>query len=756
MAGVERDEQHPALASAFRFLLGGAAVLGLLVAVATVPARSDARPDGGETVAGLDEFGAPPAPAAGVRPLLTILMHFSDQRFALTHNRPYYRRLLFGERGRLIGSVAGPGGFFDENSQGLFYYRNVGVMGPFTHPDNPATSIDESTYACASNGGPTCVAVANDVRSNAIRRAEAAGFRFADYDADEDGQVTTEELTIVMVFAEPPGGPNRRGGQARPLPCILVAGGKEVCTNSIGLGEGVGVATIAHELTHTFNDPFGIDHVYGAGSRLNAPYSAFAGTMSRDADDDHWISHLDPYTKLRLGWLAPRVAPITSTGCFRLRATELSPERGAGATPQAYLLYDPDRGTNEYYLLEHRLPLELNYDGDPFFSGTTKIRDQGLGVWYVRTDRRGALLNVQPWNLSTDGSDPTLYMIPPRGSIGQPHSFWGGLWDASEGAVPLRKLNLTGSPPTWDPYHLEVGLRVGSTSVRQAEIEILLNRTQSCAKPPRRPPVARGSMPEVDDPPCSRRSRELRCIFRTPFFTLVRRTPAQPPAGRPFTVRWTLTARSSLPAGLTVSDRVPNGFRAQRGRPVVRFPALPTGRSLTRSYRLQAPRASGGRSLTTSVVRFRAAPGGKLRQTSWRTAFAVRSSPPAGAPAPAPPAEPQPPPPPGPEPPPPSVPDPKPDLVISDLKPFAVTVRNAGNAAAGAFILRVTITTENGEIPQDLKVDGLAAGSSTTLQFGCVSGTTKIEAIADVLGQVGESNEGNNSATDEVSPPSTC
>jgi M6 family metalloprotease-like protein len=732
-------------------VLTGGAVLGVLAAAVALAPRGEARPDAVETVAGLDEFGAPAAPAAGARPLLTILMHFSDQRFALTHNRPSYRRLLFGERSSLVGRVAGEGGFFDENSQGRFYYRNAGVYGPFTHPDNPATPIDESTYACASNGGPTCTVVGQDIRSNAIRRADAAGFPFSDYDADRDGRVTTEELTILMIFAEPPTGP-RQGGQARALPCIPVSGGKQVCTNSIGVGEGAGAATIAHELTHMFNGPFGIDHVYGTRSRLNLPYSVFAGTINVGVDDDHRIWHLDPYTKLRLGWLEPRVLPITDSRCLRLRASALAPETGPRATPQAYLLYDPARGTREYFLVEHRLPLDLNYDGDPFRAGSIMLPDQGLAVWYVRTDASGALLTVQPYDLSVSGSDPTLYLLPSRGTPGRPHRFFGGLWDASHGDVAFRELDLTGARPTWADYHLDVGLRVASVSVRQAEIEILLNRTRSCAKPPKRPPIHRSSVPEVDDPPCARLSIEIRCVFRTPLFTLVRRTPAQPLAGGIATVRWTITPRRPLPAGLTVTDELPRGFRAPGGRPLVRFPALPPGKTLTRSYRLRSPQAAGGRLVTRSVVRFRTTPGGKPRRLSWRTALPIRSPrPPVGAPDPIvlPPAPPPPvpePPPPAPEPPPPA-PEPTPDLVVTDLTPSLVTVRNVGDAPAGSFVIRLTRTTDNGETSQDLAVGGLAAGASTTYQFACGSGTMKLEALADAQGQVDESNEGNNSKT---------
>jgi PKD repeat protein len=96
----------------------------------------------------------------------------------------------------------------------------------------------------------------------------------------------------------------------------------------------------------------------------------------------------------------------------------------------------------------------------------------------------------------------------------------------------------------------------------------------------------------------------------------------------------------------------------------------------------------------------------------------------------------------------------QPDLIIDSLTytpatpavgatvNFTVVVRNQGNAMAGAFTVRL----QGAGPSQDRTVPSLAAGATTTLTFSLPLSTTPetFTATADVLGQVAESNEGNN------------
>ncbi len=80
---------------------------------------------------------------------------------------------------------------------------------------------------------------------------------------------------------------------------------------------------------------------------------------------------------------------------------------------------------------------------------------------------------------------------------------------------------------------------------------------------------------------------------------------------------------------------------------------------------------------------------------------------------------------------------------------FAVVVRNQGNAPAGSFTVRL----QGAGPSQDRTVSSLAAGSSVTLSFSLPLSTSPetFTATADVLNQVAESDEGNNTRQITVS-----
>lgn len=82
--------------------------------------------------------------------------------------------------------------------------------------------------------------------------------------------------------------------------------------------------------------------------------------MSDEADG----SHLDPWLKMKLGWLRPTV--VDGDGWYLLGP--------AGRQPQALLLHDPRRGDDEYFLVENRWPVGSHED---------RSVDAGIAVWHV-------------------------------------------------------------------------------------------------------------------------------------------------------------------------------------------------------------------------------------------------------------------------------------------------------------------------------------------------------------------------------------
>lgn len=370
--------------------------------------------------------------ALGERPLLTVLIDYADTRFAAHRTPAFYRDLLFATaEGKLVGSVAGRGGFFDENSFGQFWFANAGVIGPVTHPDDPATPRDESTYTCAWSNEGGCNGGHHKVLANAVRGADRTGFGFARYDLNGDRQVTSDELTILVIEATP--GNDQRGASNRSTspPCIPVSGGVEVCTPAgmPGAGEAVGAATLAHELAHAIGVGW---ETYGSNCK-NSLYSLMTCTIFPPLDD-RAIFHLDPFAKLKLGWLRPTVLSIDESRCLDLHAMS---DVDSDPAKRAYLIYDPARGPGEYFLLEYRRPMGLNYDGDPWAKlGRLSVPDTGLGVWYVKTDA-DTNLPVVPALEGGSGNDVPLYILPARGTPGRA-AVGRGLWTVADGELRPR------------------------------------------------------------------------------------------------------------------------------------------------------------------------------------------------------------------------------------------------------------------------------------------------------------------------------
>jgi hypothetical protein len=64
------------------------------------------------------------------------------------------------------------------------------------------------------------------------------------------------------------------------------------------------------------------------------------------------IMHLDPWHKMLVGWIEPRVYDIATPGFATLAAQHLSSSEPALTRP--ILLFDPHKGSREFFLLEYR------------------------------------------------------------------------------------------------------------------------------------------------------------------------------------------------------------------------------------------------------------------------------------------------------------------------------------------------------------------------------------------------------------------
>lgn len=116
------------------------------------------------------------------------------------------------------------------------------------------------------------------------------------------------------------------------------------------------------------------------------------------------IVHLDPWQKMQLGWCEPRILSIHSGGLETIPAVQM------GRPDAPVLLYDPSRGSNEFFLLEYRTadsPNGSGYDSD--------VAGNGLVVWHIRQDGNHHLL-LLPNNTQNDWSEaPPNFQHPSHG-----------------------------------------------------------------------------------------------------------------------------------------------------------------------------------------------------------------------------------------------------------------------------------------------------------------------------------------------------
>lgn len=158
-----------------------------------------------ETIATPEDFGYMSTPVLGERPLLTIMLEWTDLKFQPEHTPAFYRKKYFGDGFPAVTpNYFGRGGFFDQNSNGLFRFTNAGIIGPLTYPDNPASPGNEASWDCFQDTPASCIySDGIPVRdfAVAISLAYQNGFNFSTFDRNRNGTITVDELTVLVIVA---------------------------------------------------------------------------------------------------------------------------------------------------------------------------------------------------------------------------------------------------------------------------------------------------------------------------------------------------------------------------------------------------------------------------------------------------------------------------------------------------------------------------------------------------------------------------
>ncbi|KAA1243490.1 T9SS type A sorting domain-containing protein [Aquimarina sp. RZ0] len=326
--------------------------------------------------------------ARGSRPLLVIRNQYSDMRFHNPHTTSYYDTMFFGTgMGSGNPSVRE---YFKENSFNNFTFHKADIV-TVTMEDNPRTAINESLLNCSGrrmfNGNSLCPGVTgrweDDIPKIIELASSRARFDFSRYDTNGDKIITADELQIVIMGADIPisgttathpasfadSGANRWSGNANFRGGYSYRGSVAVC------GEGTGFATLVHEISHSL----GTIDLYGARFRLNQSSTIMSGTIT-SREDDTWSINMDSYHKMRLGWVEPRIYQITDGGGSMVVNANTLAGNALTDAKRPVILYDPSKGTNEYFMLEAR-----QQASSPTWGFDNQVSGSGIKVWRVKT-----------------------------------------------------------------------------------------------------------------------------------------------------------------------------------------------------------------------------------------------------------------------------------------------------------------------------------------------------------------------------------
>ena len=300
------------------------------------------------------------SPSAGTRdrPLLALYLAFEDLGFNANVDAAVLSRRVFGT------------GLADSWPSSREYLRRVS----FGHLDLfPAAETDTSRNGAVNDGVVALEMPFTDAEYKALgptgeiqTALEALGDRvdFRPFDTNNDGAIGNDEL-VIQIFktldAPLPAGDGAVFPQGNNPPLDVTVDTKKITGfRRAGLiAVTTNLMTIAHETGHIAFDMFDM-YTYPTGV---GRFDIAGGTVI--GDDSLWAPAA--WWKLHAGWITPTV--VTQDGYYDVR-------QAGDQNPEAFLLYDPDHGVEEYFLVENRQALANTSD-----AGT---EDSGLVVWRVR------------------------------------------------------------------------------------------------------------------------------------------------------------------------------------------------------------------------------------------------------------------------------------------------------------------------------------------------------------------------------------
>jgi M6 family metalloprotease-like protein len=319
--------------------------------------------------------------ARGTRRLLVVLLEgpATGGRLAFAHNRNWYENMIFGPGHPSIA------GFFDEMSNGAFTWSRAAVLGPIADPNSATANRLTTVQKIAADNG----------------------FLFSSVDDNNDRIIDPSELVILLIDNYTAG----HGVMSWPSISVTQNGVTyQVNSPVAAVGHRSTLDIPAHELAHCL----GALDLYGAFGGYTFSVSLMGATVNTDPNLFDWprVCYLDPWHRMTLGWIEPAIFDLQSgPGDAVIDAAQIAARADAN---RPVILYDSNRGTHEYYMLEYRTPFYSS--GTAICSATNPAHrfntwtnangmaadfpaagydlwfnypyndKAGLAIWYVKTD----------------------------------------------------------------------------------------------------------------------------------------------------------------------------------------------------------------------------------------------------------------------------------------------------------------------------------------------------------------------------------
>jgi len=362
-------------------------------------------------------FGWRITEVSGTRPLLVIWLREPDSLASdeQAKYRTYYQDTLFGRSG------APPAGaqhghferslvnYYREVSGGKFTWSRAGMVGPL---------------GAQVKGKPTSEIVRLAIESAATE----GGFDFKPFDINRDGRIATQGLAVLVITNMPV--PGRHWEDFSPANRSITVPGQGVAFagRAAVVGENDGFATLTRQVFRLLApEAVDLDGWPQKCFGLNAGRSLMAAA---NTGNPALTMHLDPWHKMVVGWVEPRIVPIGQAGKALLAAQHVSATESESKRP--ILLFDPQRGPREFFLLEYRTHSEFGFD--------QAVVNPGLVIWQVALDGANRPFAVPADRPNCKGealSVPSLFVR------GGPNWLLGGnrAYASGDGPVSLRWLD---------------------------------------------------------------------------------------------------------------------------------------------------------------------------------------------------------------------------------------------------------------------------------------------------------------------------